>query len=104
MRGTGLLVTGLFLAAGSTLALSAQPSNAAVCGFLGEGTSGLGGGSDDKDLQKGTYMHCAKKGNVKIHVDYHYGYKEMCVTPGETTLWADYALGALKNAYYVGSC
>lgn len=81
----------------------AAPSSAAVCGWTPLATDGLGGGSDDGNVQKGVYNHCGST-NVEIRVQYHYASRDMCVTPGETILWANPNLGALQNAYYIGLC
>lgn len=103
LKRSASVLAALSLLSGGALVLSAPAANAAVCGWSPLTTPGVGGGSDDKDVQKGIYNHCGN-GNVKIRVVYHYATKDFCVSPGETTLWANPNLGALHNAYYIGGC
>ncbi|MFJ7751094.1 DUF6355 family natural product biosynthesis protein [Arthrobacter sp. NPDC097144] len=47
--------------------------------------------------EAGTYFHCTDSNTpVKIHIEHTYASREMCVAPGETRLYADPAIGALK--------
>ena len=59
----------------SGLVVTAAPASAAVCGFQGVVTSNIGG-------------------NIP----------PLCVTPGETRLYANPNLGGLNFAYYIGDC
>lgn len=81
--------------------VAAAPASAAVCGFQGVPTPGLGG--NQAPWEEAIYNHCGK-GNVKIRVQYYYADRDFCVTPGETRLYANPNLGALKFAYYIGGC
>lgn len=79
----------------------ATPAAAAVCGFSGVTTPGIGG--NVAPWEEEIYNHCGK-GNVKIRVQYYYAEQDFCVTPGETKLYANPYLGAVKFAYYIGAC
>lgn len=83
------------------LVTTAAPSFAAVCGFQGTPTPGIGG--NVAPWEEANYNHCGT-GNVKIRVQYYYAERDYCVTPGNTTLYANPNLGALKFAYYIGAC
>ncbi|WP_445818937.1 DUF6355 family natural product biosynthesis protein [Arthrobacter sp. G119Y2] len=51
------------------------------------------------------YTHCTSNGStVKIRVDYTYASEEFCVTAGETELYANPSLGALRYAVAIGGC
>lgn len=101
IKKTHSLLLGLMLAFAS-LGITTAPAEAAVCGFQGVYVPGnLGGGGPL--WAQGIYTHCGSA-NVKIRIDYYYSHSYLCVTPGSTTLYADPALGALKNAYYVSRC
>jgi hypothetical protein len=77
------------------------PAHAASpCGFYPITTGSLGGG-DDGHYEKGTYNNCKAK-NATITVRYTYTSQQMCVTPGETTLYANPDLGALTGATWTG--
>lgn len=95
------IFVGLFLAF-VPLSITAPPAQAAVCGFQGVHVPGNIGGTGPL-WAAGVYTHCGG-GNIKIRIDYYYSHSYLCVTPGSTNLYADPALGALKNAYYVGRC
>ena len=96
--GTTLAIT--CIALGGSLAFAA-PAMAAPCGFYPITTGNLGGG-DDGYYEKGTYTNC-RSNNVTIAVNYTYASQALCVTPGETTLFADPNLGALTGATWTGS-
>ena len=86
------------------LLVTAVPAYAAPCGFSPVTTGNLGGG-DDGNYEKGIYNHCSNDGtNTKIKVDYAYASQELCVTPGETELFANPNLGALRYAASIGRC
>ena len=84
---------------GGSLAFAA-PAMAAPCGFYPITTGNLGGG-DDGHYEKGTYTNCKTK-NVTITVGYTYASNVICVTSGETILFADPNLGALTGAIWTG--
>lgn len=94
LAGVGVVIVG-------GAVLGAAPAQAASpCGFYPITTGSLGGG-DDGHYEKGTYNNCKAK-NVTITVKYTYTKKQMCVTPGETTLYANPDLGALTGATWTG--
>lgn len=100
-----VLVAGLLAAAAPStlLAVTAVPAQAAQypCGFTGLVTPGLGG--DKSPWEKANYNHCGKT-NIVIRIQYYYVDKDVCVTPGNTTLYANPNYGALKFAYYLRTC
>lgn len=89
---------------GGSLALAPAGQAASPCGFYPLTTGNLGGG-DDGNYEKGIYNHCTSNGStVKIRVDYTYASEEFCVTAGETELYANPSLGALRYAVAIGGC
>ena len=99
-RISAAIATGVALVL-SGLVVTAAPASAAVCGFQGVVTSNVGGST--APWEQAIYNHCGP-GNVKIRVQYYYAERDLCVTPGETLLYANPNLGALNFAYYIGGC
>lgn len=96
------ITSGILL--GGTLVLAPASQAASPCGFYPLTTGNVGGG-DDGYYEKGIYNHCTSSGStVKIRVDYTYASEEFCVTAGETELYANPNLGALRYATAIGSC
>ncbi|GAA4962920.1 DUF6355 family natural product biosynthesis protein [Pseudonocardia tropica] len=83
------MCTGLVLVAVGTTA------QAAKCGY-----STL---ENDTTNNKANYLNCTT-GNQRIRVEYTYATEEMCVTPGDTPLFANPNLGAVRNAVPIGTC
>ena len=53
--------------------------------------------------EAGTYNHCGS-GNMGVKVQHTYAERDICVTPGETRLFADPAIGAITFAYATEPC
>lgn len=105
MKGLKRFAASAFVAAAALTGMAfvgAVPANVAVCGFQGIATSSLGGGEDGK-YEKATYANCSGA-NEEIRVHYFYVEETMCVTEGETILYANPHLGALTGAERVGAC
>lgn len=83
------------LAVGPAVVVGAGTASAAKCGY-----STL---ENDTTNNKANYLNCSP-GNERIRVEYTYATQEMCVTPGDTPLFANPNLGAVRNAVPIGSC
>ncbi|MGK4065914.1 DUF6355 family natural product biosynthesis protein [Rothia sp. HC945] len=84
-------------------AVGAVPASVATCGWSPDFSSNVGG-QDDGYYERGTYNHCAESGTIKIKINYTYASEEKCVTNGETKLYANPDLGALRDAVAIGQC
>ncbi|ALE72090.1 hypothetical protein Ae168Ps1_2659c [Pseudonocardia sp. Ae168_Ps1] len=81
--------------AGTAVVAGAGTAEAAKCGY-----STL---ENDTTNNKANYLNCSP-GNERIRVEYTYATEEKCVTPGDTPLFANPDLGAVRNAVPIGTC
>ncbi|MFJ4077132.1 hypothetical protein EDF28_0685 [Curtobacterium sp. PhB137] len=95
--GTALAATMML---GGSLAVAGPANAASPCGFYPITTGNIGGG-DDGHYEKGTYNNC-KSDPVQITVKYTYTSKSLCLSAGETTLFANPDYGALTGASWTG--
>ena len=92
------LITSTFFAISGFV--SAAPAHAASpCGWTADETWWF----PDEYAEAGTYTHCGD-GNMGVKVQHTYAERDICVTPGETRLFADPAIGAITFAYATDPC
>lgn len=90
---SGTVVLGVVMAASA---------NAAVCGFQGLNSGGFGAGRGG-NYAEALYTNCTKK-NQKVRITYYYASRSQCFSPGQTKIYANPDLGALRGAKVIGSC
>ena len=98
---TTMFVT-FFGVAISAVAIPAY-AQAAVCGFEGLNTGGLGAGSGGY-YAEANYTSCNKSTNQKVQVNYTYASRSKCFSPGTTKIYANPDLGALRSTNVLGTC
>ncbi|MFF3025723.1 DUF6355 family natural product biosynthesis protein [Microbacterium sp. NPDC057944] len=104
-RRAGALILAMTLGLGGILLGSVSSATAAdnlICGFTPKTTSALGSGQNG-NYEKGIYNNCKSK-PVKIKVTYRYNTQTICVSPGQTTLYAQPTNGgAIRDAKWTGA-
>ena len=99
------MVLSFIITLSSTVVLGvalAASANAAVCGFQGLNSGGLAAGTRG-NYAEALYTNCTKK-NQKVRVVYYYASRNQCFSPGQTKIYANPDLGALRGAKVIGSC
>ena len=82
------------VAVASGLLAGAPVASASLCGYTGE---------DDGYSNKANYNNCTQ--NVeRVRIDYTYANELKCMSPGDNALFANPALGAVRNAVSLGVC